>query len=226
MINIQEIFQNKRLDAKKLPQCGFAWTGNCFEKSVPILAGQFCIKIMIGRSGAADYRVFDAQTGEEYVLARVPDAAGSFVGEVHAACEEVLSQVARECFFTEHFQNGQTRRVLEYCLGQFGAEPEYLWKRYPDFAVLRVQRDGPWFALIGKVEKRKFGLSEDGFEEVINLKNQPDVIASRIAKRLAYAAYHMNKKYWFSTFLDGSLPDAELLTLIGQSYRSVAKGLH
>lgn len=221
MIDLQAIFKNKRLDADKLPHYGFVLTGNRYEKNTPIMQGQFSLKITVAPDGTVDYRVYDIQTGEEYFLARVPEATGIFVGEVHAACEEILSDIAQKCFYTEHFQNGQTQRILLYVREKYGATPEFLWKIYPDYAVLRVPGKKSWFALLGKVEKSKFGLSEGGFAEVINLKNEPKFITSRIKEQRAYPAYHMNKQCWFSMFTDDTLPDKEIFSLIDVSFALV-----
>lgn len=218
MIDLQAIFKNKRLDEGKLPLYGFILRETCYEKEVPIMQGQFSVKITVTTDGAVDYRVYDTLTAEEYVLARVTDATGTFIGEVHAACEEVLFNIAQKCFHTEYFQNAQTQRILRYIKERYGAEPEFLWKILPDCAALRVQGKKPWFAVVGKVEKSKFGLSEGGIAEVINLKNEPKVIASRIGEHKAYTAYYMNKQCWYSIFLDDSLPDEEIISLIDTSF--------
>ena len=44
---------------------------------------------------------------------------------------------------------------------QYGTEPEYLWKKDPDSAVLR-HKNGKWYAIIMAVEKKTLGLEEDG----------------------------------------------------------------
>ncbi|HAM07268.1 MAG TPA: hypothetical protein DCP66_00405, partial [Collinsella sp.] len=56
-------------------------------------------------------RGFDGD-GEEYLLASVRNATGSFVGRVHLALEKILRGIASECFHTEHFKQGQTKRML------------------------------------------------------------------------------------------------------------------
>lgn len=221
MIELQRIFKDKRLDEDKLSREGFVLTENCYAKEYPIMRGQFKVKIKISLDGAVDFRVLDAQTGEEYFLARVPEATGAFIGEVHAACEDILCDIAQKCFETEHFQNAQTGRILRYIKGRYNAEPEFLWKNFPDYAALRVQGNKKWFAFVGKVEKSKFGLSECGMAEILNLKNEPELIAERINKHRAYFAYHMNKQCWFSTFLDDSLPDEEIFSLINTSFSLV-----
>lgn len=50
--------------------------------------------------------------GEEYLLASVRNDTGSFVGRVHLALEKIRRGIANECFYTEHFKQGQTKRML------------------------------------------------------------------------------------------------------------------
>ncbi len=225
MIDLKGIFKNKQPDGGKLLKSGFSLSDGKYRKTFPILQGQFTMDVGIFADGTVDYHVYDAQTAEEYYLARVPDAAGVFVGGVHAACAEILQLIARNCCFTEHFRSGQTKRVLQYLKENFGADPEFLWKAYPDYAVFRVPAKKEWFALVAPVERRKFGRDEDGFVEVINLKNEPSAVAACIEAGRAYPAYHMNKKYWYSVFLDESLPDGEIFSLIDVSFRLISDPL-
>ena len=37
--------------------------------------------------------------------------------------------------------------------------------------------------------------------------------------------YHLNKRHWNTVILDGSVPDAEVLAMIDESWRLVAQGL-
>ena len=51
--------------------------------------------------------------------------------------------------------------IFQYVKEQYGTEPEYLWKKDPDSAVLR-HKNGKWYAIIMAVEKKTLGLEEDG----------------------------------------------------------------
>lgn len=219
MLDLQAIFKNRRPNADMLLSYGFTFA-QCYTKEFPIMDGEFLVRVTVTAEGDVDYRVYDAQTAEEYFLARVPNAAGTFIGAVHAACEAILLDIAQKCFYTEYFQGGQTKRILRYIREKYDLEPEFLWEKFPNLAAIRT-KEKVWFALLGRLEKRKFGLPEEGVAEVINLKNQPDVIAARIREHRAYPAYHMNKQSWYSTFLDDSLSDEEILSLIDTSFRLV-----
>jgi predicted DNA-binding protein (MmcQ/YjbR family) len=60
----------------------------------------------------------------------------------------------------------------------------------------------------------------------INLKCDPDLAMHlREFYEAVQPGYHMNKKHWNTVFLDGSVPDDELLAMIDDSYDLVVKGL-
>lgn len=53
----------------------------------------------------------------------------------------------------------------------------------------------------------------------INIKCSPEWTAFwRSAYSSVIGAYHMNKKYWNSIILDGSVPDKEIERMIAESY--------
>lgn len=186
----------------------------------PILEGEYLARVLIADGGDVGFRVFDPD-GEEYLLARVRTAKGSFVGKVHLAVEEVMRDIAERCFTTEYFRQDQTRRMLGLIRERYGAEPEFLWKSLPECAALRVPGKRPWFAVVGRVGRDKFGLEGEGVVEVINLKDEPSAVRERIAGGIAYPAYHMNKQHWYTLFLDGHMPDDEVVALIEKSYEIV-----
>ena len=48
--------------------------------------------------------------------------------------------------------------VIAYMKEKYGAPPENLWIRYPNYAIFRHEDSGKWFALMMDVEKSKLGL--------------------------------------------------------------------
>ena len=48
--------------------------------------------------------------------------------------------------------------VIAYVKEKYGASPENLWMRYPNYAIFRHADNGKWFALMMDVEKNKLGL--------------------------------------------------------------------
>jgi predicted DNA-binding protein (MmcQ/YjbR family) len=60
----------------------------------------------------------------------------------------------------------------------------------------------------------------------INLKCEPEhAIELRERYDAVQPGFHMNKTYWNTVVLDGSIPTGEVLRMIDHSYDQVAKGL-
>ena len=96
--------------------------------------------------------------------------------------------------------------VLEYIQKKYKTSPEYLWKRYPEYAVFRHADNNKWFALQAAVPGDKLGIDRDEPVQIINVK--VDDIFFRdilINQEGIIPAYHMNKQHWITVLLDGSV---------------------
>ena len=108
--------------------------------------------------------------------------------------------------------------ILAYVKKTFQTEPDYPWRRFPEYAVLRHGGNGKWYGLILNLPKARLGLEGEGNIDVINLKSDHvlDIIVNSASGALP--AYHMNKKHWITLVLDGVFPDDELYGLIDESH--------
>ncbi|MFR2747820.1 MmcQ/YjbR family DNA-binding protein [Eubacterium ramulus] len=107
--------------------------------------------------------------------------------------------------------------IFEYVKKQYGTIPEYLWKSSPENAILR-HKNGKWYAAILRVEKSKLGLEEEGTVDIINVKCEPDMVGLLTQTYGFLPGYHMNKKYWITMLLDGSVSEAKILDFLDMSY--------
>jgi len=102
--------------------------------------------------------------------------------------------------------------VHRYALSLPGTVDERPFR--PDLPVYKV--GGEMFGYLSPKESPPF----------ITLKLEP--LHGQLL-RSTYAAvlpgYHMNKEHWNSIFLDGSIPEAEILCWIDEAYRLVVAGL-
>ncbi len=114
--------------------------------------------------------------------------------------------------------------VQKWIQEQYGAEPEYLWTRYPEYAVFRRQNNRKWFALLANVPRRKLGLEGEGDAEILNLKCDPMLIGSLRKNPAFLPAYHMSKANWITVLLDGSVSMEELEPLLDMSYELADSG--
>lgn len=221
MIDISAILKNKTLDTEKLLAYGFQESEDAFIRDYRILKNQYITRIFIRADGQADFRVYDVENNEEYMPAHVYNASGAFVGEIHKACEDILKDVAKECYFTEYFKWEQVNRILRFIKETYSAEPEFLWSSLPECAALRVRGKKPWFAVVGRIPKEKVGVEEGGIAEVINLKDEPKAVDARVDGVRAFPAYHMNKQHWYTLFLDDRMTDDEIIDLVRKSFELV-----
>ncbi|WP_097301537.1 MmcQ/YjbR family DNA-binding protein [Escherichia coli] len=111
------------------------------------------------------------------------------------------------------------KTLFKYSHEHFGTEPEYLWKKFPSYAVLRHQRGDKWFAIVMNVPGYKIGLKTEEEVDILDVKVRPEYIGSLRQKSGVYPAYHMNKEHWVSVLLEGPLPAEEIYELLVNSYK-------
>jgi predicted DNA-binding protein (MmcQ/YjbR family) len=102
--------------------------------------------------------------------------------------------------------------LRSYLLAKPGAVEDFPF----DMETLVIKVGGKMFALVS--------INEDPLN--MNLKCDP-VKAEFLRARYPAVrpGYHMNKRHWNTVVLDGSIPDAEIRSLIDDSYTLVVAGL-
>ena len=120
----------------------------------------------------------------------------------------------------------QTSRemILQYAKERYGTEPEYLWAKFPNYAVLRQRELGKWYAIIMDVPGKKLGLDTAAHVDILDIKCDPLLIGSLRESRGFLPAFHMNKDKWIALLLDGSVPQDQVLKLLDLSYDITKKG--
>ena len=108
--------------------------------------------------------------------------------------------------------------IFKYVKEKYDTEPEYLWKRYPNYAVLRHKDNRKWYAAVMDAEREKLGLEGEGKDEIIDVKCYPEMIGSLRKEKGVLPAYHMNKEYWLTLLLDDSFETEGILELIDLSF--------
>lgn len=111
------------------------------------------------------------------------------------------------------------RKELEkYISETYNSDPEYLWEKNPDIAAFRHISNRKWFALFMDIPRSKLGMQSDDIISVVNLKCDPLMTGSLCMEKRIYPAYHMNKTYWISAVLDGTVSDETLKMLLDMSF--------
>lgn len=107
--------------------------------------------------------------------------------------------------------------IYEYVKKQYGTVPEYLWKESPESAVLRHPNE-KWYAVLMQVEKSRLGLDGNTKIDIINVKCDADMVGLLTQTYGFLPGYHMNKKYWITMLLDGTVSEAKILDFLDMNY--------
>ncbi len=114
-------------------------------------------------------------------------------------------------------------KVFAYIKKKYKASPEYLWKRYPDYAVFRHSDNNKWFALQAAVPGEKLGVGGEDLIEVINVKVDDMFFRDMLIQQDGILpAYHMNKQHWITVLLDGTVSEKQVFDLIDASFMATA----
>ena len=215
------LFKNKKLNREKLLNNGFALDGENFIRREEIL-NHMTLTIIIDGRGCVTTKIFD-EDGEPYTLHLVEGAGGSFVGSVKAEHERVLKNISEQCFDDENFKFVQTMRLIEYIRENFSDEPEFLWEKFPNFAIFRRKDNRKWYALIANIPKKYLRLGDAEEIEILNLRVEPEELDKIFDGEKYFRGWHMNKKSWLTLRLDETLTDEEIFARLEESYRLAKK---
>lgn len=209
-------FRHLRVRPEALAAFGFRRTKDGgWRYAAPIIDGALsCAVTFGGTAGVPEVRVTDTATGDDYALWRMAGAVGRFVGRVRQETAALLARVAAACCEREVFKSEQTHRIVGHARDTWGEDLEYLWKRFPENAVLRRRDTRKWYAAILRLSRRKLGFDSDETVEILDLRTTD--ATARLGAR-ALPGYHMNKKNWYTVVLDGTVPFATLADLLAAS---------
>ncbi|HDJ33219.1 MAG TPA: MmcQ/YjbR family DNA-binding protein [Bacteroidetes bacterium] len=101
--------------------------------------------------------------------------------------------------------------IREYCLGKKDVTEEFPF----DESTLVFKVGGKMFALLNLENPHSVNLKCDPEKAVILREQYPAVLPG----------YHMNKKYWNTVMLDGSIPGGLIRQWIDHSWNEVVKSL-
>ena len=222
------IFKNKRPIAERLFAYGFqpknvGLVDAEFTYTKEILSGQFRLCVKISREGRLSTRMIDMASGEDYTLHRNIGAEGAFVGQVRKAYEEILTDIAKECFESDVFKSQQAKELIQWVRQRYGDELEFLWEKFPNDAIWRRKDTKKWYAALLTVSKRKVGQDSDEPTEILDLRIRPEELEDTIDNQRYFPGYHMNKKHWYTIWLNGSVPTEEICRRIEESYALAKK---
>ena len=113
--------------------------------------------------------------------------------------------------------------VFRYVRKKYKSEIEYLWARFPSYAIFRHKDNQKWYGLVMDLTREKLGLPGKDPVDVLNLKLDSPLLVDLLCRQPGYFhAYHISRGSWVSVLLDGTVPMEEIRGWIDQSYRVTA----
>ena len=205
-----------KLMADKLEPFGFAFDRDAYFYAEDLLAGSFSLQVKVSKDGVVSTLLLDIESEEPYVLHLVENAQGAFVGEVRTAYQAVLNRIGEACGEHGSFHGAYVEELLRYVQNTYGDEIEYPWKD-TDAAVIRSHLTRKWYAVFMKVHPSKIGLGGSQPIRIMNLHGTAEQVAALVDGERYFPGWHMNRKYWYTICLDGSIPMMELQQRIDES---------
>ena len=113
--------------------------------------------------------------------------------------------------------------ILSYVKEKYKSEIEYLWYRYPNYAVFRHDDNKKWYGIVMDVARNKLGLPGDGTVDVLNVKVDDFLLRDLLIQRDGFlAGYHISRGNWITVLLDDTVTLEEIKGLIDISFEATA----
>ena len=214
----EELFNKYKVDKIKLKEYGFIEEKNILKYKKDIMDNRFTI--IIEYEQKIKGKIIEKEFNDEYTNFRRKEL-GEFNAKIKNEFVNLLIDIRDKCFTKTVFNLDQTKRINELIINKYNVNPEFLWEKYPSFAIYRKTKK--WFALVGNVPLNKIDKKSKLTKEVeiINLKIKEDEKDILLNKKGYYEAYHMNKKNWITIILDDTLNDKEIEEMISNSYNNI-----
>jgi predicted DNA-binding protein (MmcQ/YjbR family) len=222
VVDTENFFKNRKMQVGRLLAFGFSESGSDYTYAADLLDGQFKMVISVTQEGKVSAEVIDSDSLDSYILHRLPEVTGEFVGRVREEYESLLATIAKTCFEPDVFKSERAMQIIQYVRKKYQDELQFLWG-FPGSAIFRRQDNAKWYAALLTVAKKKLGLNEEGKVEIIDLRGKPEEIATLVDGKSYFPGYHMNKKHWFTICLDGTIPTEEIFRRIDASFMLAMK---
>lgn len=206
-----------QIDTSKLLKLGFTKEKDYYKYETKIMDNQFLLSILIDKNNIIKSKVIELSDNEEFLPYNIENTTGEFVGYMREEYNSIIENVKKTCCSKSIYRSDYSNLVIKYIKGKYNDDLEYLWKNSNN-AIWRNKNNSKWYVALLIIDKNKLGLNESGQVELINLQLESELIEKLVDNKKYFKAYHMNKKYWISIKLDGSVNLEEIYKYIDNSY--------
>ena len=212
----QKIFSKYVIDENKLKKYGFKIKNKKLIFETNISDGGF--RVIIEYKEEITGKIFDLSTEEEYTNYRIESSSG-FSSQIREEYIELLKDIRNKCSKKQIYKTKQAQNIYQYIIEKYKDEPEFLWEKFPSYAIFRNKKNNKWYALFGTVSLNKVDCNSASKEvvEIINVKVDKNKIDELLNIKGIYEAYHMNKKNWISIIFDETIKDSQIKNLVDKS---------
>ena len=176
--------------------------------------GQLRMHVSVDDKRHIEYKVYDNDTDEEYILYKIPGIKGQYVSEVRAEIDKILEDITKDMQYHSYIFE-TSKMIIKYIEEEYHDYPVFPWD--DDNCVFK-HNNGKWYGLLMHIDRYKLDSSEHINTEVLNIKLDPELINQLIDNHTFFRAFHMNKKHWISIDLYRVYDINQIYDLIKQSY--------
>jgi len=219
-MNIEnEIFEKYEVNIDELKKYGFQKNSNKLLYKKDIMEGKFTV--IIEYDNEIKGKIIEKEFNDEYTNFR-RETLGEFNASIKQEFIDILKDIRRKCCSKNDFKFPQTIRINNYIKEKYKVNPEFLWEKFPGYAVYRNESNNKWYAIIMNLDLSKLD-NGTGEVEIINVKLDENKIQKLLKQSGFYEAYHMSKTDWISIILNDTLMDEEIISLIEESYNLISE---
>ena len=214
MRNLDYLLKNKKIDYNKLIEYGFIKKDNAYCYQKEICNKEFLVDVFVNENKQIS-RLIELENNEDYVLVDT-NSKGNYVGKIREEYENILNDIANNCFIKEVFKNKQTNEIINYIKDKYGDELEFLWEKFDNNAIVRRIDNKKWYGLFGIISLDKLGIDSHKEVEILNVRC--DNIENVVDNKTIFLGYHMNKKHWITIILNNNMSTKNIINLLDKSY--------
>lgn len=214
MRNLDYLLKNKKIDYNKLIEYGFIKKDNAYCYQKEICNKEFLVDVFVNENKQIS-RLIELENNEDYVLVDT-NSKGNYVGKIREEYENILNNIASNCFIKEVFKNKQTNEIINYIKDKYNNELEFLWEKFDNNAIVRRKDNKKWYGLFGIISLDKLGIDSHKEVEILNVRC--DNVENVVDNKTIFLGYHMNKKHWITIILNNNMSTKNIINLLDKSY--------